>query len=262
MKTDGVPPEVSHAADQRVRAYYHRILPFFDLELAGRGDTDFWAGEAMKPAGCRVLELGAGTGRATASLAREAAWVVASDLSPEMIAVARRRLAGCPNVVLLAGDMREMALKIRFDLVVAANDPFVHLTPDEDRNRAFEVVARHLAPDGRFILDAAWFPPERRGAAGEPEGLVLERSGEDGLRVRETWHCNPGDRLCSASYEYLVQGRPVEKASFPARLWSVEELRHRARAAGLQVSRLWGDYDRRIWDHATSPRLIAEMRLL
>ena len=247
---------------EAVRAYYHRILPFFDLELAGRGDAGFWTGEAAKPAGCRVLELGAGTGRATAALAVTAARVVAFDLSLEMIAVARRRPGRSPNVVLFAADMREMALKIRFDLVAAVDDPFVHLVEDEDRDRAFEVVARHLAPEGRFVLDAAWFPPERRGAAGHPEGLVLERCGEGGLQVRETWHCDSEERLCSASYEYLVHGRPVERASFPARLWSVEELGSRALAAGLQVSRLWGDYDRRPWDRATSPRLIAEMRLL
>lgn len=245
-----------------LRAYYRRILPFFDLELAGRGDADFWAGEAAKPAGCRVLEIGAGTGRATAALARTAGRVVALDLIPEMIALARRRLKGFSHVVLLAADMREIALKIRFDLVAAVDDPFVHLTGEEERDRALEAVARHLAPDGRFVLDAAWFPPERRGAAGRPEGMVLERSGRGGLQVRETWRCDPRKRLCSASYEYLVEGRPVERASFPARLWSVEELRSRARAAGLQVSRLWGDYDRRAWDRATSPRLIAEMRLL
>ncbi len=245
-----------------VRAYYRRILPFFDLELAGRGDADFWTGEAAKPAGCRILEIGAGTGRATAALARTAARIVAFDLSPEMIAVARRRLDGFRNVFLFAADMREIALKVRFDLAAAVDDPFVHLIGDEDRARALEAVARHLAPGGRFILDAAWFPPERRGAAGHSKGLVLERTGQGGLQVRETWRCDPGERLCSASYEYLVQGRLVERASFPARLWSIEELNHRARAAGLQVSRLWGDYDRRPWDRATSPRLIAEMRLV
>ena len=254
--------DADRASDDAVRAYYRRILPFFEQELAGRGDADFWAGEAVKPAGCRILEIGAGTGRATAALARAAARIVAFDLSPEMIAVARRRLAGVGNVFLLAADMREIALKVRFDLVAAVDDPFVHLIGDEDRDRALEVVARHLAPGGRFILDAAWFPPERRGASGHSKGLVLERTGQGGLQVRETWRCDPGERLCSASYEYLVQGRLVERASFPARLWSIEELSHRARAAGLQVSRLWGDYDRRPWDRATSPRLIAEIRLL
>src|SRR6185312_9967471 len=157
-----------------VRAYYRRVLPFYDLELADRGDEKLWTWAASVPTGCRVLELGAGSGRATAFLARSAGFVVALDLSPEMIAVARRRLAGAANVVLAVADMRETELRTRFDLVAAVDDPFVHLVEDEDRQRAFATVARHLTPGGRFILDAAWFPPDQRWAAGGEDGLVQE----------------------------------------------------------------------------------------
>lgn len=243
-----------------VRDYYHEILPFYDLELAGRGDEGLWAWAASAPPGCRVLELGAGTGRATAWLARAGAQVVALEMAPEMIAVARRKLAGFSNVWLVAADMRESPLASRFDLVAAIDDPFVHLTADEDRQLAFSTAAGHLVPGGRFLLDAAWFSPDQRHAAGDPEGLVKENPGRDGLLVRETWRCDPAARLCTASYEYFVHGRRVQEASFPARLWSREELEHRARAAGLQIAHLWGDYDRRPWDRATSPRLIAELR--
>jgi SAM-dependent methyltransferase len=243
-----------------VRDYYHQILPFYDQELADRGDGDLWAWAAGAPPGCRVLEFGAGTGRATASLARTAGRVVALELAPEMIAVARRRLAGAANVWLVAADMREAAFKLRFDLVVAVDDPFVHLTEDEDRERAFANAAGHLVPGGRFLLDAAWFSPDQRHAAGEAEGLVKENSGQGDLRVRETWHCDPAARLCTASFEYFKSGQRVQQASFPARLWSREELEHRARAGSLQITHLWGDYDRRPWNRTTSPRLIAEMR--
>jgi SAM-dependent methyltransferase len=243
-----------------VRDYYHRVLPFYDLELADRGDGGLWAWAASAPPGCRVLELGAGTGRATASLARTAGRVVALELAPEMIAVARRKLAGLANVRFVAADMRESPLRSSFDLVAAIDDPFVHLTADGDRERAFSTAARHLVPGGRFLLDAAWFSPDQRHAAGDPEGLIKENPGRDGLAVRETWRCDPTARLCTASYEYFVQGRRVREASFPARLWSREELEHRARAAGLQIAHLWGDYDRRPWDRTTSPRLIAELR--
>src|SRR3954462_14647971 len=110
-----------------VRDYYHEILPFYDLELADRGDGGLWAWAASAPPGCRVLELGAGTGRATASLARTGAQVVALELAPEMIAVARQRLSGLSNVWFVAADMREAPLRSRFDLVAAIDDPFVHL---------------------------------------------------------------------------------------------------------------------------------------
>ncbi|HEY4596276.1 MAG TPA: class I SAM-dependent methyltransferase [Thermoanaerobaculia bacterium] len=243
-----------------VRDYYREILPFYDLELADRGDGELWAWAASVPPGCRVLELGAGTGRATAALARTAGKVVALELAPEMIAVAHRKLAGRSNVQLVAADMRDSPLRSAFDLVAAIDDPFVHLTEDEDRQRAFATAAGHLVPGGRFLLDAAWLAPDQRHAAGNPEGLVKENSGKGGLSVRETWRCDPTTRRCTASYEYFVQGRRVREASFPARLWSREELEHRARAAGLQIAYLWGDYDRRPWDRATSPRLVAELR--
>jgi SAM-dependent methyltransferase len=249
----------TQADSKGVRGYYHRILPFYDLELADRNDGELWAWAASAPLGCRVLELGAGTGRATASLARTAGRVVALELTPEMIAVARRRLVGFSNVWLVAADMRDVPFRPRFDLVVAVDDPFVHLTRDEDRHHAFAAAAHHLVPGGRFLLDAAWFSPDQRHAAGGAEGLVKEHSGH-GLKVRETWRCDPEARLCTASYEYFENGRKVERASFPARLWSREEMEHRARIAGLQITHLWGDYDRRPWDRPTSPRLIAEMR--
>lgn len=245
---------------EEVEGYYHSVLPFYDAELADRGDGDLWAWAASTPPGCRVLELGAGTGRATAFLARTAGRITALELAPEMIAVAHRKLAGASNVWLVAADMRWSPLRPRFDLVIAIDDPFVHLTADEDRERAFSTAAGHLVPGGRFLLDAAWFSPDQRHAAGNPEGLVKENPGRDGLSVRETWRCDPAARLCTASFEYFVRGRRVREASFPARLWSREELEHRARAAGLQIAHLWGDYDRRPWDRATSPRLIAELR--
>jgi SAM-dependent methyltransferase len=253
-----------------VRDYYHRILPFYDAELADRGDGDFWTWAAGEPRPARVLELGSGTGRATAFLARSAARVVGFDLSPELVAVARRKLAGRGNVHLFAADMRSVTLREDFDLVTAVDDPFSHLTEDEDRARAFAAAARHLAPGGRFLLDATWFSPQARRQSAGPDGLVREHSvrrpagtiggGGGDLIVHQVWRCDPDSRVCSARFEYRTADRTKAEASFPARLWSLGELTARAHAAGLAVSNLWGDYDRRPWARLTSHRMIAELR--
>jgi SAM-dependent methyltransferase len=260
MAAASISPGQRARADDEIRAYYHRVLPFFDQELADRGDAELWAWAAATPPSSRVLELGAGTGRATSFLVRTAGQVVALDLAPELIAVARRRLADHPNVKFLVADMRDVALRARFDLVVAVDDPFVHLTRDEDRERAFAAAARHLAPGGRFLLDAAWLSPQRRRAAARPEGLRIERSGRGSLEIRELWRCDPVTRICFACFEYRLRNRPVEQVSFAARLWSKDELEERAHAADLRITRLWGDYDRRPWNRETSPRLLAELR--
>jgi SAM-dependent methyltransferase len=243
-----------------VQDYYSRVLPFYEAELADRGDGPFWTWAAESASEGLVLEVGAGSGRATAFLVRAAPRVVAFDLAPEMIAAARERLADAPNVSLLVADMRDPPLRDRFGLVAAVDDPFVHLTEDEDRERAFASAAQRLVPGGRFILDMAWFPPEKREEAESAEGLVMERSAKEGLRVRETWRIDPETRIGTARFEYSRGGKKVGGSDFPARLWSVEELETRAAAAGLEISQLWGDFDRRPWDRETSERLIAEMR--
>lgn len=249
---------MSTETDDEVREYYREILPFYEAELQDRGDEDFWVWAASEPAGCRVLEIGAGTGRATRFLARTAARVVAFDVAPEMLAVARLRCESLPHVTCLVADLRTLELAERFHLIAAVDDPFVHLTEEEDRSRAFARVAAHLAPGGRFLLDAAWFPPERRQAA-QAGGQVEEREGAGGLGVRETWECDD-DRSCTTRFEYRVDGRLATQASFPSRLWSLDELETQARAAGLEITQKWGDFDRRPWHRETSPRLIVEMR--
>jgi SAM-dependent methyltransferase len=242
--------------------YYRQIAAYLDLELADRGDADFWEWLASEPPGCRVLEIGAGTGRATAFLARSAARVVAFDLSLELIAMARRRLGALPGVALFAGDMRQLSLTAKFDLVVAVDDPFTHLLAGRDRNRAIRAAAAHLAPGGRLVLDAAWLPLRRRALAERAEGLVVERfrgGGAGQLRVREEVRCGPG-RRCHTRLEYRRDGTLLAEASFRSRLWSLAELRRRCRAAGLEIVSLWGAYDRRPWSRQTSSRLIVEAR--
>ena len=243
-----------------MRAYYRRVLPFYDRELADRGDGPFWEWAAGEPPGCRVLEIGCGSGRATAFLTRAAAVVTAFDLSPEMLAAARRRLAELANVRLFAADVRGLRLRAAFDLVAAVDDPFVHLIADADRDRALRAAAGHLAPDGRFVLDAAWLSPHRRRVAASRAGLVIAHRAAGGLAVEEVLRCEPGSRICAVRFTYEPPGAPAVAASFRGRLWSLAELQRRARAAGLAVTNLWGDYDRSPWRRATSPRLIAELR--
>lgn len=261
----GKPPSESSLRAE-LEAYYGPLLPHWDRTLADRGDVAFWRGATEDRPGARVLELGAGSGRVTEVLAPAARRVVALDLVPAALHRARDRLRGIENVLLVVADMRSFQLDARFDLVVAANDPFSHLRSDEGRRRALERVAGHLAPDGRFLLDALWFADGWLREAASGEGKSWERSlppeeesagGDETLRVRQTWRCRPKERLCEAEYELLRDGRRVATSTFRGRYWTREEIDRCFRESGLAVEACWGDYERSGWTPSSRHLVVA-----
>lgn len=246
-----------------LETYYGPLLPHWDRTLAGRGDLPFWRWVAEAWPGRHVLELGAGSGRVTEVLAPAARRVVALDLVPEAVRRARRRLRGADHVHPLVADMRTFRLGARFGLVVAANDPFCHLRSDDGRRRALERVAEHLDPDGRFVLDALWFPDAWLEEAARPGGRTLthpvppeggEESEEEeaGLRVCQRWRCWREERLCEAEFELRRGDRTIVTSTFRGRYWTPGEIEARFRHAGLSLERRWGDYRRSEWTPSSS----------
>ena len=80
--------------------------------------------------GARVLDAGCGAGQMTAELAARGAEVVAVDISPQLIDIARRRLPEhlAPRVTFRAGDMLGQAG--RFDAVLAMDSLIYYGGPD------------------------------------------------------------------------------------------------------------------------------------
>ena len=74
--------------------------------------------------GARVLDAGCGTGALAVEAARRGAHVVATDLSPNLVMLARERLPRELDIDFRTGDMLDPALG-RFDYVVAM-DSLIH----------------------------------------------------------------------------------------------------------------------------------------
>jgi SAM-dependent methyltransferase len=100
-----------------------------------------------------VLELACGAGTLTRRLTDAFPEVVGLDRSEPMLAEARRRLAGRPNVRLVAGDFREFDLGRRFDAVVCSSDSLNYVRKPEELTLVFGCVRRHLVPGGLFAFD-------------------------------------------------------------------------------------------------------------
>jgi SAM-dependent methyltransferase len=100
------------------------------------------------PPGGRILEIGCGTGQATAPLARRGFRIFCVELGENLAAAARRNLAAYPQVEVQIGAFEEWPVEAEaFDLVVAAT-AFHWL----DQSVAYPKAARALRSGGAIAL--------------------------------------------------------------------------------------------------------------
>jgi 2-polyprenyl-3-methyl-5-hydroxy-6-metoxy-1,4-benzoquinol methylase len=113
-------------------------------------------------AGTRVLDVGCGVGRWSELLASQGAQVTGIDLSPTMIAEAKRRAQASGTTDrcrFLVQDLAHLDAVERFDLVIGVT-VLQHILDPEALQSAVQRMSRHLAPGGRMVLLEA--APARR----------------------------------------------------------------------------------------------------
>lgn len=97
-------------------------------------------------AGQRIWDLGCGTGILSDRLARSEAYVIGSDLSPDMIATAK---SNYPHLDFLVLDATEAAFENEFDTVFS--NAVFHWIPDQ--KKLLNVIYRALRPSGKLIVE-------------------------------------------------------------------------------------------------------------
>lgn len=131
---------VEHQVHEGINARHHEIV----RALRSTG----WRPEH------RVLEIGSGVGTLTELVVRRTTpqgSIVAVDLSPRSIEVARKRLARFERLELLAGNVLELDLAGPFDVIVLP-DVIEHI-PVVDHPRLFGRLASLLDPHGFILLN-------------------------------------------------------------------------------------------------------------
>lgn len=199
----------------QVRKVYETIADEYDERIPGNGvvdeiftdsELDFLLGKIH--AEDEVLDMGCGTGRFTIPLAERVKSVSGLDLSPMMLATARKKLADRGlEADLREGDMAALPFAdASFDVVVSML-ALMHI-PREDRQQVFREVARVLRPGGRLLIGVKnsvferMFRGDRFAAVDitdvESEELIFTktRSGED---MVAPWHSFSPDELTALS---------------------------------------------------------------
>jgi ubiquinone/menaquinone biosynthesis C-methylase UbiE len=175
------------------------------------------------------LDVACGTGRHLEHL-RKRYDVVGVDLSPDMLAIARRRLS---RVELRQGDMRAFRIPRKFDVVSCLFSAIGHLPNEREVGRAFANFSRHLKPGGVAVVEP-WLTPQN--FLGRHVHLVTAEA--PGIRVARLSFSRRLGRRSRIDYHYLI-GRQdrgvqtfVETSIEP--LISLPRLAELMRGAGLR----------------------------
>ena len=153
MQTIGV----DTAAADLALAAYEPLAPFYDRFTAESqyepvmDAIETWA-RAQGLQGTRLLDVACGTGKSFEPLLARGYEVSGCDLSPAMVAEARRNWAGVAEVVV--ADMRDLPWRSEFDLVTCVDDAINYMLDEADLRAALSSMARALRPDGIAVFDA------------------------------------------------------------------------------------------------------------
>ena len=154
-------------------AAYQDFAALYD-ELMNDVDYDAWARYYMQLLKLgpkdKVAEMGCGTGSISIRLAKAGIPLLATDLSPEMIAVAQDKArASGAQVQFAVQDMTRFAVPRRVHAVLCACDGVNYLTDLKQVKACFAHVFEALRPGGRFAFDIS-APAKLNGMAGQMYG--------------------------------------------------------------------------------------------
>ena len=222
-----------------------------------RADIAFYVEEATRANG-QILEVGCGSGRVLIPTAKAGATIAGIDGSPRMLQRCALSLEGEPQIVrsratLMHADMRDFDLGRTFALITIPFRPFQHLLTVEDQIACLTSVRRHLAQDGRFIVDL--FNPSLELLVNTELGVENETESPfslpDGRRVQRRSKILRHDRLNQVTDHELVYyvTRPdgdVERVvhSFSMRNTFKFEMEHLLIRLGFTIEQVYADFDR------------------
>jgi SAM-dependent methyltransferase len=253
---------------------YRPIPEYYDAEYEHeemlQSDVPFLL-EHLKP-GQSILELAVGSARAAIPLAQAGHRVLGIDNDPAMLRLAtqKRNSVGLKEnqLRLIKQDILNLDLKQKFDWVILLFNTFLIFTTLEQQDLALQRIRRHLKPTGRFWLDI--FQPNLALIAQDESTNLqpktfyvpsLDRTVFRSTDVRR----DPASQIQRVTFNYLWfdgNGRQFhQKRTFNLTFLFPRELRILLERNGLQIEKLYGNYDGSKLN-ANSPRMIACCRLL
>ncbi len=143
--------EMSRASWLKSEASVYSMIRKPNLESFDQEEREELIGHLPDLKGKKVLELGAGVGRFSGYLAKQAAGLTAVDLVPQFIQKNRQDNADCPNVTFLVSDVMDIEFKEGFFDFIFINWLFMYLE-DREVEGLLKKIGKWLSPKGELFF--------------------------------------------------------------------------------------------------------------
>ena len=215
-------------------------------------DLLFWI--KMASSAKSVLELACGTGRIAIPLAVKGAQVTGIDNTQSMLDQGKRNARGAGvEIDWVLGDMRSFDLgRDDYDLVVLAFNGLNQMLTLEDALSCLRCARKHLAPNGRLVIDTFLPTPERLVAEDLQIDYTLPDDAKVTIKARRAY--DPASQI--RSLDLTVDNAGVTGSDrLDVHVYYPSELSLLVSSADFDVVAMYGGYDQRRLD-ALSRRCI------
>jgi len=186
--------------------------------------------------GGNVLELGIGTGRIAIPLLNTGLTVHGIDASESMVAKLQAKPGG-ESIPVKMGNFADVSVDGQYKLIYVVFNTFFSLLTQDEQVRCFRNVAKHLASDGVFVIEA-FVPDLKRFTAGQAIRLTRIELNEVQVDVTQL---EPESQVVTTQHIVLTeQGTRF----YPVKLryvWPVE-MDLMAQLAQLRLKERWSDW--------------------
>ncbi|MBO0824141.1 MAG: class I SAM-dependent methyltransferase [Actinobacteria bacterium] len=224
-----------------------RQQDIWDADMAERYDTPgtgMFAPEVLDPtvqrlaelaADGRALEFAIGTGRVAIPLAELGVAVTGIELSQPMIDRLRTKV-DAQTIPVVTGDMATARAPGEFALVYLVFNTISNLLTQAEQVACFRNAARHLVPDGRFVIEL-WVPELRKLPPGQQAVVFQTDTGYIGLDTYDVLL----QRVVSYHFRF-DEGRNAQLSRSPHRYIWPAELDLMAELAGFALESRHADW--------------------
>jgi SAM-dependent methyltransferase len=196
-----------------------------------------------------VIELGIGTGRIALPLRERGIAVHGIDASSRMVDELRKKPGG-DAIPVTIGDFGDVAVEGQFSLIYAVFNTFFALLTQEAQVRCFANVARHLLPDGLFVIEA--FVPDLSRFT-RNQNIAVTKVGVDEVRLDVSLHNPLHQRI--ESQQLLIANGSIQTYPVQLRYAWPSELDLMAQLAGLTLKERWGNWQRSPFAASGTPHI-------